>query len=51
MCKKSFVTMKCNRKNYRIYLPDILRVHTIIKKIIPPPPLYIEHLSPKSFEK
>lgn len=51
MSKKSFVTLRCNSRSYRIYLSDVLRVHTIIKKEVPPIPVYIEYFSPKSIEK
>jgi hypothetical protein len=51
MCKKSYVTMECHRKNYKIYISDILRVHSLLKKPRPGPPPYIEAFSPKEIDK
>lgn len=40
MSKKSYITMKSNKKSYKIYLTDIKRVHTAIKRPIPKAPAY-----------
>lgn len=41
MCKKSFVVMKCHGHSYKVYLSEVLRVHTVIKRELPPRPAYI----------
>jgi hypothetical protein len=51
MYKGSFVTMECHGQNYRIYISDILRVHSITKRPHPYPPPYISSFSGKSLEK
>ena len=47
MCKKSFITMKSGKKTHKVYLSDVLSVHSVVKRQLPPIPTYSEVLSPK----
>ena len=51
MCKKSFVAMKRNQQIYKVYLSDVLRVHSVIIRKLPSTPAYSEMESEKNFDK
>lgn len=51
MSKKSYVTMQRNKKFYKVYLADVIRVHSILKKSVPLVPVFEEMMSPKLMEK
>jgi len=40
MGKKSYVTLQRSKKLYKIYLSDVLRVHSIVKRSPPPVPYF-----------
>lgn len=40
MGKKSYVTLQRNKKLYKVYLSDVLRVSSLTKKVIPPVPSF-----------
>lgn len=51
MTKQSFVTMKRANKIYKVYVSEILRVHSLTRKNKVPVPRYFEPSSPISSEK
>lgn len=48
MTKQSFVTMKRANKIYKVYVSEILRVHSLTRKNKVPVPRYFEPSSPIS---
>lgn len=43
--------MQRNKKFYKVYLADVIRVHSILKKSVPLVPVFEEMMSPKLMEK
>ena len=50
MGKRQYIPVRSNNNNYKVYMEDIKKIHTIGKSRRPPVPAYNCNESPAKFE-